>query len=141
MKKVSSRKMTPLIDVIFLLLTFFIYTLIMMRPFDVLPVSLTRVDTDEQAERTDAVAITVDRAGLIYVNREEMTAADLDERMLAWATADTPPTIIVAMEEIDDADEPSPGVAVDRGPVLLSLIERLYRRGLDFAFAGPPPAR
>ena len=128
-------EMTPLIDVIFLLLTFFIYSLLVMRPFDVLPVTLATVDTGEQAAESEVAAITIDARGQVHLNSERLSPQALDEKLLELARQTPPPRIIVSIQ----ADEAPRPAMVDRGPVLLDLVQRMYHAGItDYAFAGPP---
>ena len=158
--------MTPLIDVVFLLLTFFILSMLVTVRADVLPVQLSPVGTGEQAEPGRSItAITIDARGEFYLDREPVTEQELDQRMAEWAEtpADERPRIFVALEESlqqaeqdrggqdrdadadadADADEADTGeeaaaaVTADRGPIVLRLIERLRRAGLtDVSFIG-----
>lgn len=140
-------EMTPLIDVIFLLLTFFIYSMLVMVQAEVLPVALTPVTTGESAEADDnrIVAITMDRSGAVYVDREPVDADALDERLKELSETDPPPRLFVAMEaaaENDPADTAESTRGVDRGPLLIGLIERLRAAGLtDFSIVGPEEPR
>ncbi len=131
-------EMTPLIDVIFLLLTCFIYSLVVMVRAEVLPVALTPVTPGQAAEPASIAAITIDRGGALYLDREPIDAEALDEKLAAFAAADTPPRLFVAMEA-SAADDGGSGV--DRGPLLIGLIERLREAGLtDFSIVGPEVA-
>lgn len=137
-------EMTPLIDVIFLLLTFFIYSMVVMVQAEVLPVALTPVATGESAEADDnrIVVITMDRSGALYLDREPIESEALDARLRELAEADPPPRLFVAMEATPEGDIASPLPGVDRGPLLISLIERLRAVGLtDFSIVGPEEPR
>jgi len=145
-------EMTPLIDVVFLLLTFFILSLLVTVRAEVLPVQLSPVGTGESVEPGRIAAITIDARGEFYFDREPVTEQELDQRLAALAETpdDQRPRIFVAMEqslqsaarsdaapnedgEADAATEPT----ADRGPILLRLIERLRRAGLtDVSFIG-----
>lgn len=133
-------ELLPLIDVIFLLLTFFIYSLVMMVQAQVLPVQLVGISTGEAAEPGQVQAITIDRFGGLYFNREPVAAAELDAKLTALAEQDAPPKLFLAMEQGAGATEAGDAAApVDRGPLLLDLVERLRRAGLtDFTFVGAP---
>ncbi len=125
----------PLIDVIFLLLTFFIYTMITMVQAQILPVQLQALTTGETAEPTSVVAITVDAQGELYLNRQPIDSEALDDRLKRMASEDDPPKLFLALEETR-GDEPA-GASVDRGPLLISLIERVRRAGLtEFHIVG-----
>ncbi|MFA9476754.1 ExbD/TolR family protein [Phycisphaerales bacterium AB-hyl4] len=131
-------EMLPMLDVIFLLLTFFIYSLLVMVRAEVLPVELVPVGTGEAAQTGTVKAITIDRAGQIYLNREPVDNDTLDSRLSELAEADDPPRLFLAMESTLDGDAAA-GPAVDRGPMLVALINRVQRAGLyDFVIVGEP---
>ena len=163
-------ELLPLIDVIFLLLTFFIYSLIVMRFMpNVLPVKLTPVTAGRTAEPGPMHVLTLDKAGVVYLDREVVAEGELDARLTALAEADPPVKLVIAMEEIDAAarqaeleaavaaatgdlaaqgtDQPMqvPGAGggpVDRGPLLMDLIGRVRRAGIEnFALVGDPQRR
>ncbi|MEX0774461.1 MAG: biopolymer transporter ExbD [Phycisphaeraceae bacterium] len=123
-------EMTPMIDVVFLLLTFFIYSFVMMIEANVLPGRLLPVASGGEVGTQGAVqAITVGRDGALFFNREAVTMAQLDAKLAELASRPDPPRIYLAMLEEGD---------VDRGPVLVALVQRLQAAGLsDFAFVGP----
>jgi biopolymer transport protein ExbD len=148
-------EMIPLIDVIFLLLTFFIYSLVMMVQAQILPVRLSQLTTAQPAEPGQIQAITIDRAGSLYLNRKPIAPSDLDAALADIAKQDPPPKLFLAME-IADAPaatalppataltdpsletHPQPAT-IDRGPLLLDLIDRVRRAGLtDFTIVGDP---
>lgn len=70
--------MLPLMDVIFLLMTLFIFMLVQMRPDFGMSVELPQVgtstQTQEQKKEKKQVWVTVDAEGGVFVNRE--SAAD-----------------------------------------------------------------
>jgi len=124
--------MLPLIDVIFLLLTFFIYSIVVMVRAEVLPVQLTPLSAGAAPEPGQVAAITIAQDGKLHLNREPIS----DEQLNIWvdqaAASDTPPRVFVAMEAASAGQ-------TDRGPVLLSVIETLRARGItDFAIVGEP---
>ena len=135
--------MVPLIDVIFLLLTFFIYSLMMMVQAEILPIQLSPLATGEPAEPAFIGAITIDRVGRLYLNRQPLGEQELDVRLREMARMDQPPKLFVAMEVEQDLAGEERGVAtVDRGPLLISLIERVRGAGLtDFNIVGQPRNR
>lgn len=130
-------EMVPLIDVIFLLLTFFIYSLVVMVRAQVLPVELVRVEAGEAApgDSAEIAAITIDAAGAIFFNREPIEPEALDARLAELASQDPPPLLFLAMEQASAGGT----VAVDRGPVLIGLIERVRQAGVtNFSIVGQP---
>lgn len=125
-------EMMPLIDVIFLLLTFFIYSLIVMVRAEVLPVTLTSLGTGKRATPTQVQAITIDHQGQFFLNREPISEESLGSRLLEIAGMADRPTVYVAMEAQG---------TTDRGPVLINLIERIRLAGIeDFVVVGQPKA-
>ena len=123
-------EMMPLIDVIFLLLTFFIYSLIVTVRAEVLPVTLTTLTTGKQATPTQVQAITIDHEGQLYLNREPVTGQDLSTRLVSLSDLPDPPSLYVAMEAQG---------STDRGPILLDVIERVRAAGIDdFVIVGQP---
>lgn len=119
-----------MIDVIFLLLTFFIYSMIMMIRAEVLPVTLTPVSTGHQAKAQAVEAITIDKDGKLFLNRKPIDFAQLDAELAALAEKPDRAKVYVAMEAQG---------STDRGPLFLNLIERLRAAGIeDFAIVGQP---
>ncbi|MEX2672651.1 MAG: biopolymer transporter ExbD [Phycisphaeraceae bacterium] len=116
-------EMTPLLDVIFLLLTFFIYSLVVTVNAEVLPVALPQLGAAVDAERTAIAGITVDEHGELFLNREAVTRDELRQQIQTMAEADEVPAVFLAL----DAE----ASAVDRGPLLLELIDMLRRAGVD----------
>ncbi len=121
--------MTPLIDVVFLLLTFFIYSFAMMIQAEVLPVKLAAVAAGASTLTDGPVAtITVDGNGGLYFDRQPVTAAQLDERLAAMAKQPTRPRLFLALEAEG---------RTDRGPLLILLIQRVQAAGItDFVIVG-----
>ena len=122
-----------MIDVIFLLLTFFIYCMIMMIRADVLPVRLTPITTGTAATPEKIEAITIDKSGTLFFNRQKVGYDELDAKLAAIAKDASHGRVYVALEAEG---------ASDRGPVLLNMIERLRAAGInDFVFVGAPAAK
>jgi biopolymer transport protein ExbD len=62
-------ELIPLIDIIFLLLVFFIYSMLSMVVYRGIPVDLPAADTAETEQR-DIIAITIDDQGQIYLDKD-----------------------------------------------------------------------
>ncbi len=60
--------MTPLIDVVFLLLTFFVLSLVYMVRADVLAIELPEVPGSGPGSTTESITVSLDRVGNISVN-------------------------------------------------------------------------
>ncbi len=122
-------ELLPLIDVVFLLLTFFIYSLILTVRADILPVSLVPVGGGEQAEPGRAAALTIDADGRIFLDRDPVAMDALAARLEAFAAQADRPPLFVALEEDG---------RTDRGPLLVKLIELLRNAGItDVSVVGP----
>ncbi len=124
--------MTPLMDVIFLLLTFFIYTLVMTVRAQVMPVVLPALSTGQAPEKeVEIAALTVDRQGRFFLNQKPVTQADLEARLKELAAQPKPPQFFLAIDA-------QPG-ETDRGPLLIELIETFRRLNIQsFNIVGTP---
>lgn len=123
-------EMLPLIDVIFLLLTFFIYSLTVMVHAKVMPVTLTDLTTGDQAETGILHAITIDRVGAVHYNQQPVTDEQLGAHLTILAEDPNQPTLYLAVEAKG---------TVDRGPLFISLLERVRSVGIaNIAIVGPP---
>ena len=124
-------EMTPLLDVIFLLLTFFIYSLVVTVRAQVLPVKLPALTTGETAADVKIAGITVDHKGDLFLNREPVSRVELETRLRELAAQADPPAFYLAV----DAE---PG-QVDRGPILIDMIELLRKLKIeDLSIVGSP---
>lgn len=120
-------EMTPLIDVVFLLLTFFIFALVVLVRVDVLDVDLPTLGAGDRARDADAVTIALDRDGSLFVNAQPVRADELADRVRA-AQADHPQAaLLVAVDSAGERAE------------LLGLIDLLATEGLgEFAILSRP---
>ena len=75
-QKKARIEMLPLIDIVFLLLVFFIYAMLSMAVHRGLPVELPLSNTAE-IEKKLTLSVTVKTDETIYVNKERVTLADL----------------------------------------------------------------
>lgn len=101
-KQKSARiELIPLIDIIFLLLVFFIYSMLSMAVYKGIPVTLPIAETVEQAKE-QALFITVDKDGNVFVDRELTARDDLLGR-LKREKADFPQKIAIIS---GDGDSP-----------------------------------
>lgn len=81
---VSSADLTPMIDVVFQLILFFLVS----TTFAVLPAINVNLPSSEtaSAESVDNLTITVGSSGKIYFNDEAVTTATLDRRLKNFDT-------------------------------------------------------
>jgi len=121
-------ELMPLIDVVFLILTFFVYAMVLMVRVDMLPVPLESYASGESTEPVPALAVTLRLDGTIYVGQTE---TGLDEMLAAieQARAGEPDTVIYLVLE-DGAG------AIDRGPLLTAAWDRLHNAGIDIKLVG-----
>lgn len=63
-------ELTPLIDVVFLLLVFFVFALVLMVRADALDLQLPRVGSGSPADRSETVRVTLAEDGAIFVQGE-----------------------------------------------------------------------
>ena len=119
----------PLIDVIFLLLTFFIYAMVLMVRAEMLPVQMQQFASGEPATPAPAVTLSLDASGGLFLDRRPIALDDVVPR-LQQAVRDDPETVIYLA-----ADERG---ETDRLPRFLELYDRLVYAGLDIRLVGRP---
>lgn len=120
----------PLIDVIFLLLTFFIYALVLMVRAELLPMELELYEAGTPATPAPAVTLSIRLDGSLYVNRESVTLDDVLPRLRDAASTDPDTVIYLALEDGEGT--------VDRAPILTALWDQLQDAGLEINFVGRP---
>ena len=67
-RKSARIELIPLVDIIFLLLVFFIYSMLSMAVYRGIPVMLPQAETIESTQ-VEAVFITVDKKGNVFVDK------------------------------------------------------------------------
>ncbi len=122
-------EMIPLLDVVFLLLTFFIYSMVLMVRAELLPVQMHTFASGEPARIPPAVAVTIDRNGALFLNREPVSMDVVRERLAAFRASDANTVVYVAAEARGDED---------RLPVFFDLYEQLANAGLTIKLVGSP---
>lgn len=114
--------MMPLIDVVFLLLTFFIFAMVVMVEFKSSGVSLVSVEGGSQAVTERVVVVELDDRGGVLIDGRPVADDEVDARLREVASrADVPP-VIVAVQDVAGA--------VDRAPSLVRLLDRIGEAGL-----------
>ena len=112
----------PLIDVVFLLLTFFIYAMVVMVELKSSGVALVSVEGASDAVDEQIVLLEVDANGGVLLDGAAVADDELDGRLRELAgRADAPP-LVVTLQDVDSA--------IDRGPVLMGLMDRIQRAGV-----------
>jgi biopolymer transport protein ExbD len=80
-------EMLPLIDIVFLLLVFFIYAMLSMAVHRALPVALPESAT-AAIDAGSGIAVTIARDGAVFIDEKPVAAADLTATLLGRPEAD-----------------------------------------------------
>jgi biopolymer transport protein ExbD len=120
----------PLIDVVFLLLTFFIYAMVLMVRAEVLPVPLESYDSGVAAVPRSSISVTIAVDGNIYVGRSIVLPQDVGQAVIR-KLEDNPDAVIYLIVEDGEA-------IVDRGPLLTGTWDQLRKNGLEIFLVGTP---
>ncbi|NOZ23951.1 MAG: biopolymer transporter ExbD [Planctomycetes bacterium] len=75
-------EMIPLIDIVFLLLVFFIYAMLSMAVHRGVKVDLPSATTAEVDDR-DHISISIDRQNQVFLNKQPVALADLPQQIRA----------------------------------------------------------
>ena len=78
----SRVEMIPLIDVVFLLLAVFIYTMLSMAVHRGLNLNLPRSDSAE-IEKQLIISVSIDEKGLVYIDKQRVDLKELTEILSA----------------------------------------------------------
>ncbi len=123
-------ELMPLIDVIFLILTFFVYAMVLMVRVDMVPVPLESYGSGESTEPDPAVAITLKLDGSVWVGQAQ-TGIDGMLTGVEEARRREPDTVIYLALEAGDG-------TIDRGPLLTAVWDQLHTAGIDIKLVGQP---
>ena len=120
----------PLLDVVFLLLTFFIYSFVVMIRADALSVGLAPVSTGSQPAGGAISLLSIDPGGAVSYEGQTLSPAELDDLLAEFASDPSAPTLYVSLASEGESD---------RGPVVWDLLQRVEQAGLEnVTFVGPP---
>ncbi len=117
----------PLIDVVFLLLTFFIYAMVLMVRVDLLPMDVAQLESGAAAQPAPAITVSIDSAGRLFVDREPTDLAGILPRLREAVARDSKTVIYVAADAHGEAD---------RLPVFFELYDQLANEGLEIKLVG-----
>ncbi len=123
-------EMMPLIDVVFLLLTFFIYAMVLMVRAEVLPVPFESYISGEAATQKQAVSITIAVDGNLYVGTNVVTLDGLINSVRSKLSEKPEAVLYLIMEDGHSV--------VDRGPLLTGAWDRLREENLEVFLVGAP---
>jgi biopolymer transport protein ExbD len=124
-------EMLPLIDVVFLLLTFFIFSMMVMVRLDVLTVNLEPLTTGTAVEPTkvESLTVTIDGDGKLFLANAAVTVDGLLRKLTPPDGSDESPMLYIAMSKES---------RMDRAPVVLDLMKRFVNAGFSrYTFVGP----
>jgi len=120
-------ELAPLLDVIFLLLTFFLYSQVLLIKVDILPINLPAFSGATTVEQATVLAITVDATGQPFVNREPVSEEALAEQLTAAANQSPQPRVYLAVD--------AKMGQVDRAPIMMRIMNMISEAGVtDVAF-------
>ena len=123
-------EMMPLIDVVFLLLTFFIYAMVLMVRAEVLPVPLESYDSGVAAEPRSSISVTIAVDGNIYIGQTIVSIEDVAQTV-NMKLVENPEAAIYLVVEDGEA-------MVDRGPLLTGTWDQLRLTGFEIFLVGSP---
>ncbi len=124
----------PLLDVVFLLLTYFIYAMAVLVRADALPVGVASVGGGGGPAPVPDHVLTLTTDGTLRYNGEPLAEGGVDAVARDLAEDPAEPTLYVAL-----AVEEGGAGAADRGPRIWSLLQAFDRAGLRrVALVGPP---
>ena len=119
-----------MIDVIFLLLVFFIYAMVLMVRVDLVPMELRSFQTGQPAEPAPAATISIDLEGRVFLDRSPIELEDLAASVQERTILDPATVVYLAV-----AEGPS---ETDRAPVLQDVWDRLRPTGVTINLVGRP---
>jgi biopolymer transport protein ExbD len=125
--------MTPMIDVVFNLLVFFIYALVYMVRVDIVPMDLRGVASGEAAKPAPIATISIDLDGSLFVDRQPTTLEGLAAVLLARREREPDLAVYIALADGEGS--------VDRAPMLQDLWDRLRPLELPVHIVGKPAGR
>jgi biopolymer transport protein ExbD len=96
-RKNARIELIPLVDIIFLLLVFFIYSMLSMAVYRGIPVMLPQAETVE-SEKEQALFITVDKKGNVFVDKAFIDRNQLLGRLKREQTAFPQKTAIISAD-------------------------------------------
>lgn len=92
-------EMAPLIDVVFLLLTFFVFAMVLMVRVDLLGIRVPAVTAGEAATPGAVVSISVSAEGALALDGETVALEELPARVGARLEADPEAKLFLVLDE------------------------------------------
>jgi biopolymer transport protein ExbD len=110
-------ELAPLIDVMLFLLTFFIYSVMMMERVDLVPMELRTYQSGKAAKPLPAATISVDLDGRLFLDRAPIALDGIAPKLEELRAAS--PDLVVYLALADGESK------VDRSALLLDVWDRL----------------
>ncbi|MBX3355356.1 MAG: biopolymer transporter ExbD [Phycisphaeraceae bacterium] len=126
-------ELTPLIDIMVFLMTFFIYSLVLVVQVDILPMELRTLVASREATPAPAVTVSIDLDGNLYFNREAIELEEIAPRL--QRERDREPRTVFYLAIAEGATE------VDRAPLLQDVLSRVHASGVPISLVGRPRPR
>jgi biopolymer transport protein ExbD len=89
----------PMIDVIFAILTFFIMSTLFLTRSEGLPVNLPKAGMAQQQASTTPITVTLDQAGIISLNRKQVSLDALAEEVRILMNPNAEGLVIINADE------------------------------------------
>ena len=126
-------ELMPLIDVIFLILTFFIYAMVLMDRIEMVPMELRTLESGgelREQEPPPALTLSLDANGELFLDREPIAIGAVVPTLEA-AIAERSDTVLylAVSDEMGDTD---------RVPMLLEIWDRLRAQDMPVKMVGKP---
>lgn len=120
-------ELTPLIDVVFLLLTFFVFSLVLMERVNLLRIDLPVLGAGERSGSPETITLLLDASGRLYLNAEPVEAERVADRIRDLREGRDDMPLFIATDEGGRTGD------------LLRLLDRLSAEGItEFSFIGRP---
>jgi len=118
-------ELTPMIDVVFLLLTFFVFAIVLMVRADVLNVNLPELSSGRNADAVVPITIAITENGELLVNREMVVLDGIVEKVQAIRSEFGDGPLVLAVDTKSQAG------------IMIALADRLTGAGLgEFSIIG-----
>ncbi|MEM1165654.1 MAG: biopolymer transporter ExbD [Planctomycetota bacterium] len=91
-------ELMPLIDVVFLLLTFFIFAIVLTAPVRVMEITLPEAGASGERARGSVVVLSLAPTGEIRLDGEVVPTPVLRDRLTALQESDEPPQLVLAID-------------------------------------------
>ncbi len=118
-------ELTPMIDVVFLLLTFFLFSIVLMVRADVLDVNLPELGSGRTASETIPITVTITELGEVLVNKEPVGIDGVVESVRAIREQSGVGPVVLAVDTAAPAG------------VMISIADELTGAGMgEFSIVG-----